>query len=74
MRTIVDFPDDMIRTLDRLGGGQKRPRAALIREAISEYLDRKTPPAAPSAFGIWKDRPKDGLQYEQEIRDEWEAR
>jgi hypothetical protein len=38
LRTVIDVPDEMVEMLDRVGGLEKRPRAALIREAIGEFL------------------------------------
>ena len=74
MRTIIEVPDDVIKSLDRVGGAEKRSRAALIREAISEYLRTKAVPPAEAAFGLWKRHPKDGIQYQKALRDEWENR
>jgi predicted transcriptional regulator len=53
LRTAIDVPDEMVEMLDRVGGLEKRPRAALIREAIGEFLGgnpfRRRKP--PSGFG-----------------------
>lgn len=74
MRTIIDVPDDVIQSLDRVRKTEKRSRAALIREAIDGYLRQKTAPAAKDAFGLWKAHPKDGLRYQDELRGDWENR
>ncbi|MFT7173936.1 MAG: metal-responsive CopG/Arc/MetJ family transcriptional regulator, partial [Paracoccaceae bacterium] len=34
MRTVIDVPDEIIQSLDQVGGAEKRSRASLIREAI----------------------------------------
>lgn len=39
MQNIIDVPDEIIESLDRSSGAEKRSRAALIREAISDLLD-----------------------------------
>lgn len=74
MRTIIDVPDDMIQSLDRVGVAENRSRAALIREAITEYLHQKAAPCAEAAFGLWRQRQTDGINYQDELRQEWESR
>lgn len=74
MRTIIDVPDEVIESLDRVRAKEKRSRAALIREAIDGYLRDKTAASAASVFGLWKERTKDGLRYQQELRDEWDRK
>ena len=74
MRTVIDVPEELIESLDQVGGSEKRSRAALIREAITEFLQRKSRPSAEAAFGIWKNTGVDGLRYQEELRSEWEDR
>lgn len=73
MRTVIDVPDKLIQSLDRVGDTEQRSRAALIREAITEFLRNKSVAPAEAAFGIWKQRQIDGLRYQRELRDEWES-
>jgi metal-responsive CopG/Arc/MetJ family transcriptional regulator len=40
MRTLVDLGDVQLQALDELSRKEKRSRAALIRQAIDEYLAR----------------------------------
>ena len=72
MRTIIDIPDDAIHSLDELGTQEKRSRASLIREAVDGFLEKKSQPSLEAAFGLWKDAPKEGVRYQQELRDEWD--
>lgn len=74
MRTVIDVPDDIIQSLDRVSGAEKRSRAALIREAIVEYLRMKSVQPAQAAFGLWKENQTDGVRYQENLRDEWENR
>jgi metal-responsive CopG/Arc/MetJ family transcriptional regulator len=53
MRTIIDVPNEVIESLDRVRATEKRSRAAVIREAIDAYLEKKTAPEAEAAFGLW---------------------
>jgi predicted transcriptional regulator len=70
MRTLVDIPDDQIGELAELCERLKQPRAALIREAISEYLARRSRTRQESAFGLWGAK-TDGLAYQRKVRAEW---
>ena len=74
MRTVIDVPDQLIDSLDRVSGTEQRSRAALIREAIAEFLRKRSGPSAEAAFGLWKDRKTDGLRYQNGLRTEWENR
>ena len=74
MRTVIDVPDQLIESLDRVSGTEQRSRAALIREAIAEFLRKRSGPSAEAAFGLWKDRKTDGSRYQNGLRAEWENR
>jgi len=74
MRIIVELPDQQIESLDRVSDTEHLPRAALIREAIAEFLQKKSGPVAEAAFGLWKDRKTGGLSYQDDLRAEWENR
>ena len=74
MRTVIDVPEELIESLDQVGGTEQRSRAALIREAIMEFIKQKSAPSAEAAFGIWKQKGVDGLRYKEEMRGEWEGR
>lgn len=71
MRILVDMPDKQVRELARLSAATKRPRAALIRDAVASYIARLKQTNADDAFGLWGDREIDGLEYQQKLRSEW---
>ncbi len=74
MRTIVDLPDDLVAKLDEIRKGKQVSRAEIIRRAIRLYLKQsKHPPQQPrdEAFGLWAKRKTDALDYENNIRSEW---
>ena len=71
MRTLVDIPDDQVRELAVLGEQVHRPRSALIREAIADYLTRHRRPVGQDAFGLWGPDTPDGLTYQEKVRSEW---
>ena len=72
MRTIIEVPDDIIQLLDQVSERENCSRAAMIREAIVEYLQQKTIAPAEAAFGLWKGRGVDGVAYQAALRSEWE--
>ena len=70
MRTIVDIPKNKIDELDEISKKNNISRAALIRKAISEFLSNRSNEGSDEAFGIWKN--VDGLEYQKNIRSEWD--
>ncbi|KAK44823.1 ribbon-helix-helix protein, CopG family [Caballeronia sp. LZ029] len=70
-RILIDLPDEQIDELAALGEAQQRPRAAIIRDAISAYVASKKRRPAVDVFGLWEERKIDGLQYQRELREEW---
>ena len=72
MRTLIDLPDKQIQALAELCEQVRQPRAAVIREAVAEYLERRRA-AKPveAAFGLWRSETVDGLAYQQKARTEW---
>lgn len=74
MRIVIDVPDHLIESLDRVSGSEQRSRAALISEAIAQFLRRRSGSSVEAAFGLWKDRKSDGLLYQDELRAEWRNR
>lgn len=72
MRTIIDLPDDQVQQLAAHCRIHDISRAEAIRQAVAILLAQQaTEP--DQAFGLWKERHIDALQYQQAIRDEWQA-
>jgi predicted transcriptional regulator len=71
MRTLVDLVETQVRALDRLAKRRDRSRAALIREAVDDYLNRHGAEAGDDAFGAWGETAGDGRAYEERVRGEW---
>ena len=69
MRTLIDIPDDDLDRLDLLSRHEKRSRASMVREAITEYLIHHEV-TSDSAFGLWG-KQGDGLAYQKKVRAEW---
>jgi hypothetical protein len=43
----------------------------VIREAVSDYLQRRAVETDKDAFGLWGQQNVDGLAYQEKIRQEW---
>jgi metal-responsive CopG/Arc/MetJ family transcriptional regulator len=71
MRTLVDLGEAQMRELDSLSKQEKTSRAALIRQAIDDYLAARRRRRDGEAFGLWGDRAGDGLAYQDKARSEW---
>jgi metal-responsive CopG/Arc/MetJ family transcriptional regulator len=71
MRTLIDLGDAQIQALDALSKKEKRSRAALIRQAVDDYLGRRRDEQEGDAFGLWGRRKVDGLAYQKKVRSEW---
>jgi predicted transcriptional regulator len=71
MRTLIDLPDTQIQALAALCERVRQPRAAVIREAVAEYLERRAMKSADAAYGLWGAEAVDGLAYQRQARAEW---
>jgi predicted transcriptional regulator len=71
MRTLIDLPDAQIQALAALCDRVKQPRAAIIRAAVAEYLERRASQPIEAAYGMWGAEAMDGLDYQDKARAEW---
>ena len=71
MRILVDLGETQVQALDELAHKEKRSRAAVIRQAIDEYLVRRQKLEELDAFGLWGERKIDGLAYQEQVRGDW---
>lgn len=71
MRILVDLGDAQLEALDELSKNEKQSRAALIRQAIDDYLAKRRSKKEGDAFGLWGKRKVDGLAYQEKVRSEW---
>ncbi|MCU6454950.1 ribbon-helix-helix domain-containing protein [Sphingomonas sp. A2-49] len=77
MRTLIDLPEDDMKWLDRRAAEQGKSRAALVREAVSQYR-AEAPAAGPldwleKGFGLWARHGIviDPAEYDRRRRAEW---
>jgi len=71
MRALIDMNDAQVEALDTLAKRMRKSRAALIRAAIDDYLDRHRRAQVEDGFGLWGKRKIDGLAYQEKARGEW---
>jgi predicted transcriptional regulator len=70
VRTLVDLPKEELDRLAELAARRGLSRAALMREALEDFLARHPRPSVDTAFGLWSDE-EDGLAYQERLRGEW---
>jgi hypothetical protein len=73
MRTIIELPDDQLEALADLCRSEGISRAEAIRQAVAHYTRGRRSKAVTAAFGVWRNRAIDALQYERQLRDEWDT-
>ncbi|MCP1673978.1 metal-responsive CopG/Arc/MetJ family transcriptional regulator [Natronocella acetinitrilica] len=73
MRTIIDLPDDQVELLKQLSKQSRLSRAELVRRAVADYLQRNHSNNGEEAFGIWRHKQLDGVEYQRRLRAEWDA-
>lgn len=71
MRITVEIPEAQLQPLAEVCRQQKISRAEAIRRAVAEYAGRRAAHWGASAFGLWRARRTDGLDYERRLRREW---
>ena len=72
-RFLVDVPVDDVRKLDEIAKRTGKSRAAVLREAVYNYLEESRKEGFEKYFGLWERHGStvDGLEYERELRAEW---
>jgi metal-responsive CopG/Arc/MetJ family transcriptional regulator len=71
MRTIIELHAEQLEGLDVVCRRDSISRAEAIRRAIDGMIAREEP-ARAKAFGLWRGRGIDGVEYQDAIRKEWE--
>ena len=74
MRIAVDLDPAQLEALDRLAGTENVSRDALILEAIDTLLKAKTDERFAKAFNLWGREGPEGLEFQVQIRGEWQDR
>ncbi|MEO6043250.1 MAG: CopG family transcriptional regulator [Tepidiformaceae bacterium] len=76
MRTIVDLPEEQLLWLASVCAREGISRAEAIRRAVEASMHQNDEAdfkrALDAAFGSWKGHGIDALEFERQIRAEWE--
>lgn len=76
-RILADLPKADIEKLDALAEKSKLSRAALLRQAVAQYLAQKEGDRSwiDKGYGLWADRNDipDGLEYQRSMREDLSA-
>jgi len=76
VRTIIDLPDEQIRALDAYSKKYGVSRAEAVRRAVARFLpkrrQRRVDFRNDPAFGSWKNRDVDSVEYQRKLRAEWD--
>lgn len=73
-RILADLPDEDIKKLDALAEKSKLSRAALLRQAVAQYLAQKEGDRSwiDKGYGLWADRDDipDGIEFQRSMRED----
>ena len=70
MRTIIEVSKAVLDRLAEIRTSDNISRGEVIRRALVSY--RIIPSRGEDhAFGLWKKKPRDGIAYEDELREDW---
>lgn len=72
MRTLIDFSPEQIRNLSKISSALHISRSSLVRQAVDDYLEKFNASDEDGAFGVWKHKKLDALQYQEKLRKEWD--
>lgn len=72
-RFLVDIPDDDLARIDRIAKEEGKSRAAVLREAVAEYIAQGSKDWLEAGFGLWAKYgfSEDGMDYQNRLREEW---
>ncbi|AEV91949.1 MAG: hypothetical protein AB8U78_00385 [Rickettsia slovaca] len=72
MRTIINIADSQIKILDKISK-KKISRDKIIGQALTSYIasNDHNNKAFENAFGLWKDKNLDSVEYQAKLCNEW---
>lgn len=72
-RFLVDIPDDDLVKIDSIAKAEGKSRAAVLREAVAEYIAESSKDWLEAGFGLWAKYgfAEDGMDYQNRMREEW---
>lgn len=71
VRVIVDLSWDQYESLERACEAAGISRDEGVRRAVERYLSLNLLVEDDEAFGVWREREIDSLNYQEKLRSEW---
>lgn len=73
MRTIVALTDEQIQALADVCQRESISRSEAVRRAVDAFVKERPQARMEDYFGLWRDRPVDGVEVQRRLREEWDA-
>lgn len=72
-RFLVDIPEEDVARLDALARAEGKSRAAILREAVSQFIANSSKDWLEAGFGLWAKYgfTEDGMDFQNRLREEW---
>lgn len=78
VRTVITIPESDKEWLEKYSRRHEQSLAETVRQAIHCYQEQisggERSDILRETAGMWRNRGKDGLEYQRELREEWEER
>ena len=71
MRALIDLPEKLMKEIAAVAERDEMSRAEAVRRAVADYVAKRSMGRPGAAFGIWKSKNVDALDYEDRLRNEW---
>ncbi len=70
-RALIDIPQDKLIKLSEIAAMYNISRAAILRMAVDDFIEKTNNNRSKDAFGILKDRNDDSILIQHTLREEW---
>lgn len=70
-RALIDIPNDKLKKLGEIAVMHHVSRAAVLRMAVDDFIEKVNKSASQDVFGILKDEKIDSIELQQTLREEW---
>jgi hypothetical protein len=70
MKTLIDIPNNQIKSLAMICDEFNISRSEAIRRGIDLFITKNNKKNI-DVFGVWKNKNIDGLKYQNNLRNEW---
>jgi len=71
VRTSIALSERQLRALALICRRERISQAEALRRAVSEFVEARATKPSEDAFGLWRGRVREGLDYQRSVRREW---